>query len=309
MKILKASSEAYPVLACGQLLGVDLDKTLNVTYSFPYPASANDNDGAGIRSKTIVKYQNDMLAHLKKVNVDVNTIGFYTAANLGKLFNQTLIENLLSFQAANPNAILLVNDIAHPTEAGYSLKAYRLSEAFIKARKEGKFTTEFIQSVDLTYRNIFEELPITVKNSHLITRFLQTLDTSTSSRFAHNYDKFDLSIDSYLAKNIEEVFDSIDNFHADQSSYNWYQRQMTREKAKIKQWQHKRALENSTRTAAGKPALPEDEWKTLFSLPAEPSRYDNLLISGQIDKNCTQIEEFGANVNTKLFATQKSLNI
>lgn len=37
-----------------------------------------------------------------------------------------------------------------------------------------------------------------------------------------------------------------------------------------------------TRAAAGQPPLPEDEWIKLFKLPAEPSRLDSLLVSGQI---------------------------
>ena len=40
--------------------------------------------------------------------------------------------------------------------------------------------------------------------------------------------------------------------------------------------------ENVTRAVAGQPPLPEDEWIKLFKLPAEPSRLESLLISGQI---------------------------
>ncbi|KAF5113098.1 hypothetical protein DV454_003808 [Geotrichum candidum] len=314
LKIIKAASDGFPSFVSGQLLGVDLENVLNVTHAFSYPASIKDNESAGIRSKSIVKYQNDILSHLKAVNVDVNTIGYFASTALGRYFHSTVIDNLLHLQAANPNAVFLLYDNAHPTESGISLKAYRLSEAFIQARKEGSFSTEYLQKVDLTYRNIFDELPVSIKNSHLVTLFLQTLEKKNASQthptsLASNFDKFDISIDFYLERNIEGIFNSIDGFHTDQGSYNWYQRQMAREKLKIKQWQHKRALENSARVASGKDPLPEDEWKTLFKLPEEPSRYDNLLISGQTDKFCSQIEDFGANVNTKLFATQKSLNI
>jgi translation initiation factor 3 subunit H len=37
-----------------------------------------------------------------------------------------------------------------------------------------------------------------------------------------------------------------------------------------------------TRIAAGQAPLPEDEWIKMFKLPAEPSRLESLLISGQI---------------------------
>lgn len=290
-----------------------MDDTLNITHAFPYPASANDNEGSGLRSKAILKYQNDILSHLKMVNADISTIGFYISTDLGKFFNTPVIDNVLHFQAANPNAVLLVNDISQPVNAGLSLRAFRLSEAFIAARKEGSFTTESLQKVNLSYHNVFDELPVTIKNSHLVTLFLQSLEKSKSeaanpSSLAHSYEKFDISIDSYLEKNIEGIFDSVDSFNVDQGNYNWYQRQLAREKLKIQQWQQKRKLENATLSAVGKPTLTED-WKSQFKLPSEPSRLENLLISGQIDKYCTQIEDFGSVVSTKLFATQKSLDI
>lgn len=313
LKIIKIASDNAPALVSGQLLGIDQQDSLNVSHAFPYPASANDNEGSGLRSKAVLKYQNEVLSHLKMVNADVNTIGYYMSTDLGKFFNTNVIENLLHFQAANPNSILLVNDISQPVNSGLSLRAYRLSEGFISAQKEGSFTTEALLKANLSYRTIFDELPVTIKNSQLVTLFLQSLEKANTEKkqptsFAHSYDMFDISIDSYLEKNIEGIFDSVDNFHADQGNYNWYQRQLAREKLKIQQWQHKRKLENAALAAAGKPTLPVDDWQNLFKLPAEPSRLDNLLVSGQIDKYCSQIEDFGSTVSTKLFATQKSLD-
>lgn len=314
LKILKAAADNAPALVSGQLLGADIDDTLNVSHAFPYPASANDNEGSGLRSKSILKYQNDVLSHLKEVNADVNTIGYYISTDLGEFFKNNVIENLLHFQAANPNAILIVTDISQPVNSVLSLKAYRLSEGFIAAQKEGSFTTESLIKSNLSYRTIFDELPVTIKNSNLVTLFLQTLEKANSEKknptsLAHSYDKFDISIDSYLQKNIEGIFDSVDSFHADQANYNWYQRQLAREKLKIQQWQYKRNVENAALAAAGKPQLNPDEWKSLYKLPAEPSRLENLLVSGQIEKYCSQIESFGSNVTTKLFATQKSLDM
>lgn len=314
LKIVKIASDNSPSLVSGQLIGVDLSDTLNVTHAFPYPASANDNEGSGLKSKAVQKYQNDIISHLKMVNADTNAVGYFMSTDLGKYFSNNVIENLLHFQVANPNSILIVHDISQPLTSGLSLRALRLSEAFIAARKEGLFTIESLQKTNLSYQTIFTELPVTIKNSHLVTLFLQTLEKQNFEKkiptsFTHSYNKFDISIDSYLEKNIEGIFDSVDSFHADQGNYNWYQRQLAREKLKVQQWQHKRKLENAALASAGKPTLSVDEWQTLFKLPAEPSRLESLLVSGQIDNYCTQIEEFGSNVSTKLFATQKSLDI
>lgn len=313
LKIIKTAYDAHPSPISGQLLGLDDGKVLSVSHAFPFPASANDNEGSGIRSKSIQKYQTDVLSRLKEINTDINTVGYYISTNLGKFFNSNTIETLLSYQAANPNAILIVNDVSQTLSNGLSLHAYRLSESFIACKKDGTFTTESLTKNNLSYRNIFEKLPVEIHNSHLVTLFLQSLENKNleqnpAASFDNNFSGLDISIDSFLEKNIESIFDSIDQFHADQGNYNYYQRQLSREKLKIQQWQHKRNVENSHLSAAGKPTLPVDNWQSLFKLPAEPSRLDNVLVSGQIDKYCTQIEEHGSTVSTKLFATRKSLN-
>lgn len=313
LKIIKSASDAYPSPISGQLLGLEEENVLSVSHAFPFPPSANDNEGLGIRSKSVQKYQNDILYHLKAINVDINTVGYFISTNLGKLFNINTIETLLSYQASNPNAVLIVNDVSQTLASGLSLHAYRLSESFIAARKEGKFTTESLTKNSLSYHNIFDKLPIEIHNSHLVTFFLQSLEASNlekapSASFENNFDNLNISIDSYLEKNIEAIFDSIDQFHTDQGNYNYYQRQLAREKLKIQQWQHKRNVDNAQLAAAGKPTLSLDDWKNVFKLPTEPSRLDNLLVSGQIDKYCSQIEEHGSTVSTKLFATRKSLN-
>lgn len=305
LKIVKHVYEHYPVQVCGQLLGfeeLEDTKELNISYSFPFPSIANDTEGnASVRSKGMIKYQNDMIDHLKEVNVDANPTGWYVSGNMGRFFNQAVIENMLSYQNTNPESVMLVHDVSKSAQSGFSLKAYRLSPAYLAVRKEGKFTTDNLTKNELSYHTIFEELPVKVSNSHLVTLYLQSIEHKP------DYDHLNISIDSYLEKNIEGIFDSVDDFHYDQGNYNYYQRQMSREKLKIQQWQQKRKAENNARQQQGKQPLSTEEWKSLFKLPDEPSRVENLLISGQIDQYCNQIEEFGSSITPKLFAAQKNL--
>jgi translation initiation factor 3 subunit H len=68
------------------------------------------------------------------------------------------------------------------------------------------------------------------------------------------------------------------------------------------------------RATAGQSTLPEDEWIKLFKLPAEPSRLESLLISGQIgtscwvyantDQYCKQIDNYASSSMMKMFATK-----
>jgi translation initiation factor 3 subunit H len=60
--------------------------------------------------------------------------------------------------------------------------------------------------------------------------------------------------------------------------------------------------ENARRTASGQAPLANEDVDAMFKIPAEPSRLDHLLISGQIDNYCKQINEFAGPTLGKLFA-------
>lgn len=334
LKIVRHCQEAAPSVVAGQLLGLDLNGELRISHSFAFPQNAaggnsSSDEGLSLRPKAIAKYQPEMIAHLKEVNVDSNSVGWYQSTSLGRIYNQSVVDNLAAFQEKNADSVVLVYDVAGsevvstaaPASAGgprgstttspsgFNLRAFRLSAEFLAVRKAGKFDTATLAEHNLTYHDILEELPVEVKNSHLSTLLLYQLaqEYPESPFAASSFANLNVSVDPFLEKNIEAIFDSVDDFHYDQGNYNYYQRQLTREQAKISQWQAKRKAENSQREKDGKPALPVDEWKRIFKVPTEPSRQDNLLISAQLNEHCSVIEEFGAAVNTKLFATQAGL--
>ncbi|KAG5359887.1 Eukaryotic translation initiation factor 3 subunit H [Yarrowia sp. C11] len=334
LKIVRHCQESAPSIVAGQLLGLDVDGELRISHSFAFPQNAaggnpNSDDGLSLRLKAVAKYQPEMIDHLKEVNVDSNSVGWYQSTVLGRIYNASVIENLAVFQEKNPDSVVLVYDVAGSevvsdadpasnggpqghtttTPSGFNLRAFRLSEEYLSVRKSGKFDTATLTENNLTYHDVLVELPVEIKNSNLATLLLYQLGQQyPNSPFAESsFSNLNVSVDPFLEKNIEAIFDSVDDFHYDQGNYNYYQRQMTREQAKISQWQQKRKAENAAREKDGRPALPTDEWKRLFKLPTEPSRQDNLLISAQLNEHCSVIEEFGAAVNSKLFATQGGL--
>lgn len=327
MTIVKHAYDQYPVASCGQLLGLEDENSgmVSVSHAFEYPASAMENNGAGIRNKTTQRYKSDMITQLKEVNVDSNPVGLYLNSPLGRFFNQAMVQNMLAAQLDNPEAILLVYDVESAVKGDdrFPLRAYRLSPEFLRVKKEQNeaqlaatgsansaavvaFTSEQLTKHGLSYENVFEELTISVHNSHLVNLYLHTMKGAGTAA-QRDYDSLNVGVDPYLEKNMEAIFESMEEFHYDQSNYNYYQRHNAREKLKIQQWQQRRKAENATREAQGKPALPLNEWKSLFKLPDEPSRLENLLISGQMNQYCSQIEEFGASLLSKLSPSQKVL--
>lgn len=85
LKLINHSKEAMPDVVSGQLLGLDVGGKLEVTNSFPFPA--------GLSEEQSDQYQIDMMRHLRTVNVDNNTVGWYQSAYLGTFFDQVTSEN------------------------------------------------------------------------------------------------------------------------------------------------------------------------------------------------------------------------
>lgn len=153
MKIAKDCSAAFPTAATGSLVGMDVNNTLEVTNSFGFPSTessstdVHQNDASSIaaaapRQKANVTYQNEMIRHLKEVNVDANNVGFYTSAMMGSFINLNFIENLVHYQKDNSAVVSLVYDASKSSQGNLTLRAFRLTPNFMAAFKEGKFTTE-----------------------------------------------------------------------------------------------------------------------------------------------------------------------
>lgn len=307
LKIVRHVSEAHPGPANGQLLGVEDENdstVLRVTHTFALPANMSVGDNDGARSRATNKYVNDMVSLLREVNVEPNTIGWYTGGPMGRFVSPQLVEGLLSAQSTNREAVVIVYDAPASHLAGFGLRAYRLSPQYLAARKEGRLTSENLTKNNLSYKNVLVELPVTVENSHLATMFLHSASAGVPE---NDYEDLALPGDTYLERSVEGLFDTVEDFYYDQGNYSFYQRQVAREQAKISQWQQKRKSENATRVQNGQEPLSTEEWKSLFKLPEEPSRADALLISSQLDRYCEHIEGFGPTVTSKLFAAQKTL--
>lgn len=156
MKIVKHCASAFPTIATGCIVGMDVNSTLEVTNSFPFPSteaatSDHPNDhlaasnaaAAAPRSKSNTVYQADMIKCLREVNVDANCVGWYTSANMGNFVNMSLIENQYHYQKElNERTVALVHDVSRSSQGALSLRAFRLTPTFMATYKEGKFTAE-----------------------------------------------------------------------------------------------------------------------------------------------------------------------
>ena len=184
-----------------------------------------------------------------------------------------------------------------------------------------------LQKSKLTFRDIISEVPINVHNSHLLTTFLHQIPSAPvkdeveaptsltdlnreaiKPPFYPSIDNLDLAIDPFLEKTCDLLLESIESHYTDLNNFQFYQRQLGREQAKITQWQTKRKAENAQRAAAKQAPLPEDEWQRLFKLPQEPSRLEGMLNAKQVEQYSKQVDGFTANVSAKMFAVRENLS-
>lgn len=156
MKIVKHCAQSFPTIATGSLVGMDVGSTLEVTNLFPFPSvdmppgdaiqqqdTHSNLTAAAPRAKSNIAYQNEMIKYLREVNVDANNVGWYTSTSMGNFVNLSTIENQFFYQRnLNERTVALVHDVSRTSQGSLSLKAFRLSAAFMTAFKENKFTTD-----------------------------------------------------------------------------------------------------------------------------------------------------------------------
>uniref|UniRef100_A0A5B6Z2S2 Eukaryotic translation initiation factor 3 subunit H n=1 Tax=Davidia involucrata TaxID=16924 RepID=A0A5B6Z2S2_DAVIN len=252
LKIIKHCKEFSPALVTGQLLGLDVGSVLEVTSCFPFPIREEDEeieaDGAN--------YQLEMMRCLREVNVDNNTVGWYQSTLLGSFQTVELIETFMNYQENIKRCVCIIYDPSRSNQGVLALKALKLSDSFMDLYRNNNFTGEKLREKNLSWVDIFEEIPIKVSNSALISALIECMD--------------DLSME--------------------QQKFQFYYRNLSRQQAQQQAWLQKRRAENMARKAAGEEPLPEeDPSNPVFKPIPEPSRLDSFLITNQIANYCNQI--------------------
>lgn len=170
MKLVNHGAKTFPTVATGSLVGMESSSQpglLEITSCFPFPAvdvpttddHHRDNSAnlaaAAPRAKANLAYQNEMIKFLREVNVDANNVGWYTSTSMGNFVNLNTIENQFFYQKdPNERAVALVHDVSRSSQGSLSLRAYRLSPAFVAAYKESKFTTDKYVNISVPMKNV-----------------------------------------------------------------------------------------------------------------------------------------------------------
>ncbi|XP_042456527.1 eukaryotic translation initiation factor 3 subunit H-like [Zingiber officinale] len=285
LKIIKHCNEFLPSLVTGQLLGLDVGSVLEVTNCFPFPIREEDEeieaDGAN--------YQLEMMRCLREVNVDNNTVGWYQSTLMGSFQTVELIETFMNYQENIRRCVCIVYDPSRSAQGVLALKALKLTDSFMDLYRNNNFTGEKLREKNLSWVDIFEEIPIKVSNSALASAFMTELEPELPVKQC-DYDRLKLSTAPYMERNLEFLIDCMEDLSAEQNKFQYYYRNLSRQQAQQQTWLQKRRVENMARKAAGEEPLPEeDPANPIFKPILEPSRVDSYLITNQISNYCNQI--------------------
>ncbi|KAF5889903.1 eukaryotic translation initiation factor 3 subunit H, partial [Clarias magur] len=283
----------------GVLLGLVVDDRLEITNCFPFPQHTEDD-----ADFDEVQYQMEMMRSLRHVNIDHLHVGWYQSTVFGSFMSRALLDSQFSYQHAIEESVVLIYDPVKTAQGSLSLKAYRLTPKLMEICKEKDFSTEGLKKASMGYESMFEEVPIVIKNSHLINVLLWELEEK--STVVEKHELLSLSSSSHLEKSLQMLMDRVDDMCQDISKYNNYSRSLSKQQQQKHQYVQRRQQENTQRQSRGEPPLPEEDLTKLFKPPQPPARMDSLLIAGQINTYCQTVKEFTSqNLEVRLKARRR----
>ncbi|XP_002737572.1 eukaryotic translation initiation factor 3 subunit H-like [Saccoglossus kowalevskii] len=279
-------------LVQGVLLGLVVDNTLEITNCFPFPRHTDDEDFDE------VQYQMEMMRNLRHVNIDHLHVGWYQSTYYGAFMNKALLDSQFNYQHSIEESVVLIYDPIKTTRGTLCLKAYRLTPQLMHMYKEGDFTPESIKKSSLSYEQMFEEIPIVIKNSHLINTLLCEIENKSPPKEG-NF--LNLATGSVLKKNLRLLMDSVDELNQDTNKFINYQRNVGKQQQAKQQYLYKRTQENMALQGRGEAPLPEEDLSKIFKPITVPSRLDSLLVAGQIKHHTDLVNQFASQSFGKLF--------
>merc|ERR1711865_271712 len=138
----------------------------------------------------------------------------------------------------------------------------------------GKFTFDSLAGAHMSNTDVFQELTLTVRNSHLSSALLLELqDECGINANAADFSRLELHTNPFLEKQMQLLIECVDDLQQESNK------------------------------------LPEEELGSnpLFKPIPQPSRLESLLIANQMDAYCQQVNRFTGQSFAKLFLMQ-SLN-
>lgn len=304
LRIVKHCTDNSNTMVAGNLLGLDIDGRLEVTYSFAFPQSKADNEPSEPFDDLDGQiYQMEMMTKLRDVNIDNNCVGWYQSMTMGTIFNLDVVNYQYSYQSAedlSENSIVIFYDSALSRKGDMVLKAFRLSEKFMEL-KRSKITQLLRPS------EILEELPLTIRTTGYMSAYLRCLQDTHAKEIDCDFDPLNMAnTDSFLEKHVETMGNWLDDALTQQAAFQTHAKNNSKLRQEQMRWLTRRLEDNMEKRDQGERELSiRLEDSGLKPLPELGNRTEHLLILGQLDRYCQQVNEHVGSSIQKLTLTQE----
>eukprot|EP00449_Zooxanthella_nutricula_P017063 CAMPEP_0198535658 /NCGR_PEP_ID=MMETSP1462-20131121/39826_1 /TAXON_ID=1333877 /ORGANISM="Brandtodinium nutriculum, Strain RCC3387" /LENGTH=344 /DNA_ID=CAMNT_0044265597 /DNA_START=62 /DNA_END=1096 /DNA_ORIENTATION=+ len=272
MQIMKHCRQHTPKPVTGQLLGLDVDDTLQVTHSYGYVQRMSDESG----HEDGEKYQMETLKRLREVNVDSNTVGWYQTTHLGQFFSGTVIETQFLYQTEIARSCLVVYDSLQSAIGKPSFKALQLTRAFMKAYGEANEAGRAAMA-DFPSNDMFQEIPVSITSSVIAETFLLDWAISDPISTTSQVGILDVENQAFLEKNVQLLIGSLQELAEEQQKLIMHERMASR-----------------------KGDVPQ-KGKGFRGSQGPPKQLDTMVLSQQIQNYCKAINGFAGDTFGKLY--------
>lgn len=277
LQIMKHCRQHSPHSVTGQLLGLDIEDTLQVTHSFGYVQRGSNDDTTNQEEANGAAFQIETLKMLRSVNVDSNTVGWYQTTHLGQFFSPTVIDTQYLYQTEISRSVLVVYDSLQSAIGKPAFKALQMTPTFMKAYAESNDVGRQAM-VDFPSSNMFLEIPVSISASVIAEAFLVDWAISDPSSTTSQVGILDVENQAFLEKNVQLLISSLGDLDEEQKKLMMYER-----------------------IAARKGDAPQ-KGRDRFPRNTNPPRHmDTMILSQQIQNYCKAINCYAGDAFGKIF--------
>ena len=287
-KHARDNASIHPVVT-GSLLGLDVGDTLEITECFAIPTDSN----AYSNEDSEESYELEMLRCLREINADNNMVGWYQSSVSGSYQVLEIIDQFINSLESLDRCVCLIYDVTSSMTGTLGIKAIRLADGFIEAYKEGTLTIERIKEKNITWQDVFVEIPVKIHSSNLAVAVAHEImgNGNGAGLAGHDcvflnqldFDRLNVDASPLLHDSMTSLNECIDDLNAEQHKLTQYHMDVRKLHQKVMQWRLARRQENQQRRINGEEPLPEDPPENEFRAVQEPSQLDSLLLMNQLE--------------------------
>jgi translation initiation factor 3 subunit H len=232
-----------------------------------------------------------------KVNIDHQVVGwwFSTGSQMGSFLSAQWIDTQFSYQQSLRNIVCIIYDPVRTEEGTLSLRAYRLTDSFMKVYGKGDYSSLGFSREGVMSSDIVEEVPISLHNSSLVSAALVDLEYGPEFTNENDIELSRLSISEkpVLEQSMEFLICDLDTLGKEQSKYAYFVRNLVRNHGPALERIRRRKAENRSRAANGEEPLPDDDdIAQVFS--TETPRLENKVLLKGLDSFVESIKQLAS---------------